>query len=108
MDSSPGVDLIMPDVSWLELHADRLEGRSSSPSVRRRGSRRRAGSPWPRLRAPVYARPFTAAIARMKMEDAGVPTDVLRVVTPRPDVVEVGRPACSMCRSAIRSPKVLR
>lgn len=88
MDSSPGVDLIMPDVSWLELHADRLEAIFITHAHEDHVGA--LGHLWPRLRAPVYARPFTAAIARMKMEDAGVPTDVLRVVTPRPDVVEVG------------------
>ena len=29
MDTTPGVDLILPDIAWLEEHRDRLDGISS-------------------------------------------------------------------------------
>ena len=42
------------------------------------------------LKAPVYARTFTAALAKLKLEEAGLATDVLRVVRARPETVEAG------------------
>ncbi|ARJ68484.1 ribonuclease J [Paracoccus contaminans] len=88
MDSAPGIDLIMPDLRWLEDNRDRLEaifithGHEDHVGA--------LGLLWNRLRVPVYARRFTGALARMKMEEAGVPTDQLRIVAPRPEVVEAG------------------
>ena len=88
MDSAPGIDLIMPDVRWLEDNRDRLEaifithGHEDHVGA--------LGRLWNRLRAPVYARKFTGTLARMKLEEAGQPTDQLRIVAPRPEVVEAG------------------
>lgn len=88
MDSAPGIDLIMPDVRWLEDNRDRLEaifithGHEDHVGA--------LGLLWNRLRAPVYARRFTGTLARMKMEEAGQPLDKLRIVEPRPEVVEAG------------------
>ena len=88
MDSAPGIDLIMPDVRWLEDNRDRLEaifithGHEDHVGA--------LGLLWNRLRAPVYTRRFTGALARMKMEEAGQPVDKLRVVNARPEVVEAG------------------
>lgn len=88
MDSAPGIDLIMPDVRWLEDNRDRLEaifithGHEDHLGA--------LGLLWNRLRAPVYTRRFTGALARMKMEEAGQPVDKLRVVGARPEVVEAG------------------
>ena len=88
MDSAPGIDLIMPDVRWLEDNRDRLEaifithGHEDHVGA--------LGLLWNRLRAPVYTRRFTGALARMKMEEAGQPVDKLRVVSARPEVVEAG------------------
>ena len=88
MDSAPGIDLIMPDVRWLEDNRDRLEaifithGHEDHVGA--------LGLLWNRLRAPVYTRRFTGALARMKMEEAGQPVDKLRIVSARPEVVEAG------------------
>ncbi|MBB1492374.1 MULTISPECIES: ribonuclease J [unclassified Paracoccus (in: a-proteobacteria)] len=88
MDSAPGIDLIMPDVRWLEDNRDRLEaifithGHEDHVGA--------LGLLWNRLRAPVYARRFTGTLARMKMEEAGQPIDKLRIVEPRPEMVEAG------------------
>ena len=48
------------------------------------------GRLWPQLKAPVYAREFTAEVARGKMEEAGVNPDEIRTVGPWPEVVEAG------------------
>ena len=88
METSPGVDLILPDISWLAERADRLEaifithGHEDHVGA--------LGHLWGRLRAPVYARAFTGALARMKMEEAGQSPDAVRIVAPRPDRVTAG------------------
>ena len=88
MDSAPGIDLIMPDVRWLEDNRDRLDaifithGHEDHVGA--------IGLLWNRLKAPIYTRRFTGALARMKMEEAGQPTDQLRIVEARPAVVEAG------------------
>ncbi|KGJ08184.1 ribonuclease J [Paracoccus sphaerophysae] len=88
MDSAPGIDLIMPDLRWLEDNRDRLEaifithGHEDHVGA--------LGLLWNRLRVPVYARKFTGTLARMKMEEAGQPLDRLRIVAPRPETVQAG------------------
>lgn len=88
METSPGVDLIMPDVTWLAENADRLEAIFITHAHEDHVGA--LGHLWPRLKAPVFARSFTGAIAATKMEEAGQSTEVIRVVRPRPEVVEAG------------------
>lgn len=88
MEGSPGVDLIMPDVSWLAQRADRLEAIFITHAHEDHVGA--LGHLWPRLKAPVYARAFTGLIARMKMEEQGQNPAVITIVEPRPHVVEVG------------------
>jgi ribonuclease J len=88
MDGSPGVDLIMADVAWLEENKSRIEAIFITHAHEDHVGA--VAHLWPRLRAPVYARPFTAAIANSKMEEAGQPLDVVRIVGPRPAVTEAG------------------
>ena len=88
MDTTPGVDLIMPDVSWLEARRDRIEGIFVTHAHEDHVGA--VGHLWSRLRAPVYARVFTAHLARLKMEDQGQdPLDV-HTVEPFPSAVEAG------------------
>ena len=88
MDTAPGIDLIMPDLRWLEQNRDRLEaifithGHEDHVGA--------LGLLWNKLRVPVYCRQFTAALARMKMEEAGLALDQVRVVGKRPEVVQTG------------------
>ena len=88
MEGSPGIDLIMPDLRWLEENRDRLEaifithGHEDHVGA--------VGLLWDRLKVPVYCRRFTGALARMKLEENGQPVDALRIVEPRPAVVETG------------------
>lgn len=66
--STPGVDIIVPDPSFLEgenilgivlthAHEDHIGA---------------LGWLWPRMKAPLYATPFTAFLIREKLRDAGI------------------------------------
>src|SRR5512138_1260135 len=88
MDGTPGVDLIMADPAWIQARADRLDaifiphGHEDHVGA--------LGLLWPRLKAPVYARRFTAALAQAKMERAGLDTGEVRQVDPWPRTVQAG------------------
>jgi len=88
MDSAPGVEVIMPDLAWLIERVDRLEaifithGHEDHIGA--------LGHLWPQLKKPVYARRFTAALGRLKLEEAGLPRDAVTTVEPRPAVIEAG------------------
>ena len=88
MESTPGVDLIMADPAWIQARADRLEaifithGHEDHVGA--------LGLLWHRLKKPVHARRFTAALAKSKMERAGQPTDAVRQEAPWPHVVHAG------------------
>ncbi|MGB0658919.1 MAG: ribonuclease J [Mangrovicoccus sp.] len=88
MDGSPGVDLIFPDISWLEERRDQIEAVFITHAHEDHVGG--VGHLWSRLKAPIYARPFTANIARRKMEDAGMPTEQVRTAAPWPEVIEAG------------------
>lgn len=88
MDTTPGVDLIMADISWLEARADRIEAIFITHAHEDHIGA--LGHLWPKLKKRVYARRFTAAIGRLKFEEQGHPTDVIHTVEPRPTVVEAG------------------
>ncbi len=103
MDTSPGVDLILPDVSWLHDKLDRLEAIFITHA--HEDTIGALAHLWPQLDKKVYARRFTATIGRLKFEEAGLPVDKIVTVEPRPATVEVGRSRCSSSPSATRSPK---
>jgi ribonuclease J len=88
MDTTPGVDLIMADTAWLAENADRVEAIFITHAHEDHVGA--LGHLWPQIKAPVYARAFTAALATLKMEERGNPLDVITVVKPRPEVVEAG------------------
>ncbi|WP_128253673.1 ribonuclease J [Falsirhodobacter deserti] len=88
MDTTPGVDLILPDISWLEARADRIEAIFITHAHEDHIGA--LAHLWPKLNAPVYARRFTAAIGMHKLQDVGLPRDTITVVEPRPAVVEAG------------------
>lgn len=88
MDTSPGVDLILPDISWLEARRDRIEAIFITHAHEDHVGA--VGHYWARLRAPIHARRFTAAIARMKLDEQGAPASALHVVEPWPQTVTAG------------------
>lgn len=88
MDGSPGIDLIMPDLTWLEKNRDRLEaifithGHEDHVGA--------IGHLWNRLKVPVHCRRFTGTLARMKLEEMGQPIDAVKIHAARPEVIEAG------------------
>lgn len=88
MDGAPGVEVILPDMAWLEERVDRLEAIFITHAHEDHIGA--LGLLWPKLKKRVYARRFTATIGRLKLEEEGLPTDTLTTVEPRPTVVEAG------------------
>jgi ribonuclease J len=69
-ESLPGVDVVMPDPAFIEAERERLLG-----IVLTHAHEDHLGAVaylWPRLRCPVYATPFTAAVLKSKLADAGL------------------------------------
>ena len=72
--TTPGVDIIMPDPSFIEAYADDILG-----IVLTHAHEDHIGAVawlWPRLNAPVYATPFTAYLLREKLRDADLLDEV--------------------------------
>lgn len=88
MDTTPGVDLIMASVDWLAERADMIDAIIITHAHEDHVGA--LGHLWPRLRAPVIARKFTGALAKLKMEDQGIEPSAIRIVEARPDWVEAG------------------
>jgi ribonuclease J len=88
MDGTPGVDLIMADISWLLARLDRLEAIFITHAHEDHIGA--LAHLWPSLKKPVYARKFTATIGRLKFEEAGLPKDAIKIVEARPQVIEAG------------------
>jgi ribonuclease J len=88
METSPGVDLIMADPSWVQARADRLEAIFITHAHEDHVGA--LGVLYPRLKAPVYARRFTAAHAKLKMERAGQDTMAVRQADVWPKTVHAG------------------
>jgi ribonuclease J len=88
MDTSPGVDLIMADISWLEARRDQIEAIFITHAHEDHVGA--VGHLWGHLRAPVYARAFTATIARLKMDEGGQDSRKVTTVQPWPEMTEAG------------------
>lgn len=66
----PGVELVLPDPTFLEQERDNILG-----IVLTHAHEDHIGALpwlWPRLKAPVYATPFTAALVREKLREQGL------------------------------------
>ncbi|WP_420567042.1 ribonuclease J [Thalassovita sp.] len=88
MDGSPGVDLIMPDITWLEERKNQLEAVFITHAHEDHVGA--VGHLYEKLGAPIYARAFTANIARGKLAEYGHSDKVVRVVSAFPEVVKAG------------------
>ncbi|WP_405112309.1 ribonuclease J [Phaeobacter sp. BS52] len=88
MDSSPGVDLIMPDIRWLKERADQLEGVFITHAHEDHIGA--VAHLYRDLNVPIYARAFTANLARRKMDEAGLDSEEVKTVSAWPEVTKLG------------------
>ncbi|KZX93898.1 MULTISPECIES: ribonuclease J [unclassified Sulfitobacter] len=88
MDGSPGVDLILPDITWLKDRRDRIEAVFVTHAHEDHVGA--VAHYYDALRAPIYARKFTANIARRKMNEHGHPNDAVTTAGVWPEQVTVG------------------
>ena len=86
--TTPGVDLMMPDMRFLEEQRASLLG-----IVLTHGHEDHLGAVahlWPKLRCPVYATPFTARLLRNKLEEAGLEDRVKVQIVPLGGKITLG------------------
>ena len=88
MDSTPGVDLILPDITWLKERRDRLEAIFITHAHEDHVGA--VGHFWEQLGAPIHARPFTANIARRKMEEHGHSEQTVKTASVWPEQITAG------------------
>jgi ribonuclease J len=88
MDTTPGVDLIFADVSWLEARKAQIEAIFITHAHEDHVGA--VGHLYERLGAPIYARPFTANIARRKMAEHGYGEKTVKTVGIWPEAVKAG------------------
>ena len=88
MDSTPGVDLILPDVTWLKERAGRIDAIFITHAHEDHIGA--VAHFYKDLGAPVYARIFTANIARRKMSEHGHPPEAVRTVGAWPEQIKAG------------------
>ncbi len=88
MDTSPGVDLIIPDIAWLEERRNQIEAIFITHAHEDHVGA--VAHTYDRLRAPIYTRKFTANIAKRKMDEYGHPADAITTVAPWPATTTVG------------------
>ena len=75
--STPGVDIIMPDIRFL---AERADDVLAIIATHAHEDHIGAIAPlWPMLKCPIYATPFTAVLIEGKLEEAGVSARVRQV-----------------------------
>lgn len=73
-DSDPGIDLVLPDVSFIAKNRKRLAG-----LVLTHAHEDHIGAVpwlWPQLRCPIYCTPFAAQILTLKLKEAGLDEEV--------------------------------
>jgi ribonuclease J len=79
-ETIPGVEVLMPDPAFIEAARERLLA-----IVLTHAHEDHLGAVaylWPRLRCPVYATPFTAAVLRDKLTEAGLLAEVPLIEVP--------------------------
>ena len=86
-DSTPGIDLICADPEFLEEQADQIDAIFLTHAHEDHIGA--VGLLWPRLRAPLYATPFTAHLVAGKLAERGLSHVDVNVV-PLEGKVEVG------------------
>ena len=86
--TTPGVELILPDPEFIEEHAKNILG-----IVLTHAHEDHIGAVawlWPRLKAPLYATPFTAFLLREKLREKGLADEAPITVVPLDGHISLG------------------
>lgn len=86
--TTPGVDVILPDPSYLESERDNLLGIVLTHAHEDHIGA--VGWLWPRLRAPIFATPFTAELVRQKLIEKGIDPDPILTIVPMKGALQLG------------------
>jgi ribonuclease J len=86
--TTPGVEVILPDPEFIEEYADRI----LAIVVTHAHEDHIGAVPWlwPRLKAPIYATPFTAFILREKLREADLLEEAQITEVPLGGTIEIG------------------
>ncbi len=87
-DSTPGIDIVMPDPEFIEERRADLAG-----LILTHAHEDHFGAIqylWPRLRCPIYATPFAAAFLRLKLQECDFADEVEIIEVPLSGTVIVG------------------
>ena len=87
-DTTPGIDIILPDPKFIIDRRDKLHG-----IILTHGHEDHLGAVpylWDKLRCPVYATPFTAALLRSKLEFTGNVRDIQIIEIPLKSKFDIG------------------
>ncbi len=88
MDGTPGVDLILPDIAWLKERRNQIEAIFITHAHEDHVGA--LGHLWNDLGAPVFARAFTANIARRKMDEFDHSEKAITTAKKWPDTIQAG------------------
>jgi ribonuclease J len=88
MDTTPGVDLIIPDITWLKAARNRIEAVFVTHAHEDHVGA--VGHTFDALGAPIHARAFTANIARGKLAEYGIAPTAVKTASPWPETVTAG------------------
>ncbi|MEN8892337.1 ribonuclease J [Planktotalea arctica] len=88
MDGTPGVDLILPDITWLKERRNQLEAIFITHAHEDHVGA--VGHFYEQLKVPIYTRAFTANIARRKLEEYGVEAKAVTTVSSWPETTKAG------------------
>ena len=86
--STPGVEIILPDPTFMEENADDILGIILTHAHEDHIGA--MGWLWPRLKAPIYCTPFTAFLLREKMRERGCLDDADISVVPLGGTITLG------------------
>ncbi|MGR3378247.1 ribonuclease J [Salipiger abyssi] len=88
MDTTPGVDIIFADIAWLVENRARIEAVFITHAHEDHVGA--VGHCFERLGVPIYARAFTANIARGKLAEYGYSEDTVRTASKWPETIKAG------------------
>lgn len=87
-DSQPGIDIIMPDPSFIvERRKDLLGLVLTHAHEDHIGA---VAHIWPRLQCPIYATPFTASVLKRKLQEAGLEKQAKITIVPLTGSFDLG------------------